>query len=296
MCKFRALQIFHKIINSIIYLTFRNPIVITAWVDVRYGRVVHRNWGDDINVSLLQRMTGRRVIVKNQSIFHNRFYRGPVYSCIGSVMGFYETTQTIVWGSGMISDDSTLHILPRKIISVRGRETRQKLIRLGVECPPMYGDPALLISKYYQAKPLKKKYKLGVIPHYVDRNNPILASFMNAHRKEVLLIDLVHYNKWTDIPDQIVSCEYILSSSLHGLIVSDSYVIPNTWIGFSDTLVGGDFKFNDYFSSVQRSETKRLIASLDDLEDLLQTQNKKNNAIIDFDSIIASAPWPLKQI
>lgn len=116
---------------------------------------------------------------------------------------------------------------------------------------------------------------MGIIPHYIDIDNPVLAQFLNAHKEDVLLIDLVHYDKWTDIPDQIVSCDCILSSSLHGLIVSDSYNIPNVWIGLSNELTGGDFKFYDYFSSVQRSETKKLIASLGDLEDLLQTQDKK---------------------
>lgn len=296
MDKIRALHIFHKTINSLIYLTYRNPIVVSAWVIVRYGRVVHRNWGDDINVYLLERMTGRRVVIKNQSAFHNRFYRGPIYSCIGSIIGWYETPQTIVWGSGIIAENVTIDILPKRVNAVRGELTRRRLIEQGIRCPAIYGDPALLISKYYKATPLKKRFKLGIIPHYIDIDNPVLAQFLNTHKEDVLLIDLVHYDKWTDIPDQIVSCDCILSSSLHGLIVSDSYNIPNAWIGLSNALTGGDFKFHDYFSSVQRSETKKLIASLGDLEDLLQTQDKKNNAIVDFESILASAPWTLKQI
>lgn len=296
MDKLHIHQIFHKTINSLIYLTYRNPIVVSAWVIVRYGRVVHRNWGDDINVYLLERMTGRRVVVKNQSAFHNRFYQGPVYCCIGSIIGWYETPQTIVWGSGMIAENVTVDISPKRVCAVRGELTRKRLIEQGIKCPAKYGDPALLISKYYKATPLKRRFKLGIIPHYIDMDNPILAQFLNAHKEDVLLIDLAHYEKWTDIPDQIVSCDHILSSSLHGLIVSDSYNIPNTWIGFSDKLAGGNYKFYDYFSSVQRSETKKLIASLRNLEDLLQTQDKKNNAIVDFESILASAPFPLKQI
>lgn len=296
MDKIRALHIFHKKINSLIYLTYRNPIVVSAWVIVRYGRVVHHNWGDDINVYLLERITGRRVVVKNQSAFHNRFYRGPVYCCIGSIIGWYETPQTIVWGSGMIAENVIVDISPKRVCSVRGELTRKRLIEQGIKCPAKYGDPTLLISKYYKATPLKRRFKLGIIPHYIDIDNPVLAQFLNAHKEDVLLIDLAHYEKWTDIPDQIVSCDHILSSSLHGLIVSDSYNIPNTWIGFSDKLAGGNYKFYDYFSSVQRSETKKLIASLGNLEDLLQTQDKKNNAIVDFESILASAPFPLKQI
>ena len=115
--KFRS--ILHKTINSIIYLTYRHPIVITAWVMIRYGNVIHRNWGDDINIYLIERMTGRRVVVKNNSVFHHLFYRGPVYSCIGSVIGWYETPRTIVWGSGLISNQGDIAPPKKNMFSTR---------------------------------------------------------------------------------------------------------------------------------------------------------------------------------
>ena len=43
------------------------------------------------------------------------------------------------------------------------------------------------------------------------------------------------------------SCKHIISSSLHGLICSDSLGIPNRWIKLSQ-LLGNDFKFKDYYS------------------------------------------------
>jgi pyruvyltransferase len=35
---------------------------------------------------------------------------------------------------------------------------------------------------------------------------------------------------------------------LHGLILADAYGVPNVWAKFSDRLVGGDWKFRDYYS------------------------------------------------
>lgn len=35
---------------------------------------------------------------------------------------------------------------------------------------------------------------------------------------------------------------------MHGLIVSDSLGIPNIRMVLSDQIVGGDYKFNDYYS------------------------------------------------
>lgn len=290
----RIVKIYHKLINSFIYFWYKDPIVITAWVNVRYGRVKPHNWGDDINVFLIEQMTGKRVIIKNQSIYHNRCYKGSVYSCIGSIIGWYDTPNTVIWGSGMIKEQVTLKSTPKHVCSVRGEKTREKLTSIGIDCPCKYGDPALLISKYHQARPLQKRYKLGIIPHYTDLSNSILREFLSNHKNDVLLIDLVNYNKWTDIPDQIASCDCILSSSLHGLIVADSYSVPNIWISFSDQLIGGDFKFQDYFSSVKRIENKLSISSLQDLEEIYITPKTNNDAIIDYNSLYSSAPFKLK--
>ena len=55
-----------------------------------------------------------------------------------------------------------------------------------------------------------------------------------------------------DVCRDISGCERILSSSLHGLIIADSFSIPNRRIGFYNNLKGGDFKFEDYASALGR--------------------------------------------
>lgn len=166
---------------------------------------------------------------------------------------------------------------------------------MGINCPQQYGDPALLISRYYNAKPLLRKYKIGVIPHHSDLDNLMLHRFVEKHPDDILLINLTTYNQWTDIPDMVVSCDCILSSSLHGLIVADYYSVPNVWIGLSDKVYGGDFKFNDYFSSVQRRDKQFIIKSIADFESLLASPTTKCNAVIDYEAIAASVPFTLKQ-
>ncbi len=49
--------------------------------------------------------------------------------------------------------------------------------------------------------------------------------------------------------DDILSCEVILSSSLHGIIFSHAYGVPAYHVQFTDFFKNGNFKFADYYSS-----------------------------------------------
>ena len=52
--------------------------------------------------------------------------------------------------------------MPQKVLAVRGPLSRNYLLENGVDCPDVYGDPALLFPKYYKPH-IYKKYKLGII-------------------------------------------------------------------------------------------------------------------------------------
>lgn len=147
---------------------------------------------------------------------------------------------TTVLGSGFISaNDSVEPNANYKF--VRGPDTRQKIISAGGVCPEIYGDPALLMPLVITGA--EKKYDIGIIPHYTD-----YAEIKKRYPTEYVI------NLTTDDPvkttKEITSCRKIISSSLHGLIVANAYGIPATWVKFSNNLVGNDFKFYDYFKSI----------------------------------------------
>jgi len=50
----------------------------------------------------------------------------------------------------------------------------------------------------------------------------------------------------------IAKSEMVISSSLHGLIVADSLMIPNAWYLPSRIHIAPEFKFYDYFTSIGR--------------------------------------------
>lgn len=276
--------------TSILNILQRGSVAINVFEEERGGILLHKNWGDDLNLYLLELVSGRNIYAANKSLLHNKFNLKN-FSCIGSILGMYENEATEVWGSGFISDRALLRKKPAKIHSVRGKLTRELLLSQGVECPEIYGDPALLVSIFYKAKPIGK-FKLGIIPHYVDLEIKYILDFVKQN-EDVLLIDVAHYNKWTDVCDQIVSCDFVISSSLHGLIAADSYGVPNIWVKFSDKVYGGNFKFLDYFSSVMRTETCPIyLQNINQIQQFLEiSQLPSWDAKINYDMILESCPF-----
>lgn len=207
------------------------------------------NWGDDINPFIFSELL--KVPVNHVPSNHlNAHCVG-----IGSVLHHANKYSTIL-GTGFIQANDTFIEPPARIIAVRGKETRRELLRLGVSCPEVYGDVALLFPKVYYP-PIKKDRLLGVIPHFIDKDR-YEERIAGPHVK---IIDIQNRDHFQFIRD-ILSCQMIASSSLHGMIMADAYGIPSAWLEFSDKVVGNGFKFRDYFSSVG-TEGKRVIRMTD---------------------------------
>ncbi|MFD2834222.1 polysaccharide pyruvyl transferase family protein [Gramella sp. AN32] len=164
------------------------------------------------------------------------------YLAAGSII-HHANKNSIIWGSGII--DFEQKVVNADFRAVRGPETRNYLINLGYDCPEVYGDPAILLPNFYIPQ-VKKKFKLGIIPHYTDYNQIIQLFSKNT---EINIIDLMT-NSIEKTTDEILSCEKIISSSLHGLIVPHAYGVPAVWIPFSNKPFGNAIKYKDYYNSV----------------------------------------------
>lgn len=285
------------IINTVIdffSLFKKNKIYISGYIIRNNGKIEHNNWGDDINIYFIKYISKLNPIPTNYSLLYKIL---PIknYLCIGSVIGWYDNKHMEIWGSGVISPDIKMkNVL--KIHSVRGPLTRNVLLKQNITCPKIYGDPALLMSKFYT--PIsKKRYKLGIIPHFIDFDLDCISSLKD--NQDILIIKMQDYSDWREIPEQICSCEKIISSSLHGLIISDSYQIPNKWVKFSDNIRGGSFKYQDYYYSVCRYKEKPIhLTTKEDILNLLNSKSFQFSTQIDYKSIIDSCPFKsqLKQI
>lgn len=163
-----------------------------------------------------------------------------------------------------------------------------KLIKQGFSCPEVYGDRGLLVPKFYNPN-VKKNFKLGIVVHYVDKNNKIIKVLKNKYIEDILFIDI--QGNWREVIDNINKCEIIASSSLHGIITADAYNIPSLWIKLSDKVPGGNFKFHDYMLSVGRKQLEPFLLNKEyKLIDIINSvEDYKVN--IDLEKLINSCPF-----
>lgn len=244
---FKTVRLYVRLLH-LYNLVTRKIIIIDGFIYEDKNRIIKRhNLGDDINIPLLEKLTGRKVRLFNTYPIKNV----SRLMAIGSIVEYYSSQHSIIWGSGAIRGDVGIKEKPLKVLAVRGKLTKEYLEGQGVPCPEVYGDPALLMPLIFKPTVLKK-YKIGFIPHYVDYDLPHVIEFRNTH-PNILFIRFANYSSWEDVIRQICSCERIVSSSLHGLILADAYHIPNVWVRFSDKITGGEFKYKDYFSGVGRN-------------------------------------------
>lgn len=256
-------------------------IIYTNYIKVSWDRGT--NFGDAFNPFLLEVLVGRKVRWVNYN------YSSEHLMCAGSIL-HKANSNAIIWGSGFMSEDAHIKYAPKKICAVRGPRTRSRLLELNLSCPEVYGDPALLIPLIYKPK-INKKYKLGIVPHYTDKDNPLLSNLID---QDILILNITMEDHYKFI-DDLLSCEMIISSSLHGIILADAYNIPSIWVEFSDKVKGHGFKFLDYFLSVNRMDRKPFKITKDATLNNLYNLFYEYEINIDLDALIESCPYKIKK-
>jgi len=237
------------------------------------------NFGDIITPYLIKKITGKSPRLCNGKCF------SEYHIMVGSVME-YANKHAVIWGTGIMNRKQDVK-KPKKIYAVRGPISRKRMLELGYECPEIYGDPGLLLPKFYDP-PIDKKYAIGVIPHYVDYEQ--VKSRIRSDK--VLLIDVM--NSVETVVDQIKSCKCTVSSSLHGVIVSQAYGIPSVWVQFSDKLAGDGTKYRDYFLSVKIEPYQGIDLSQGELRlELLEDCALLSQSKIDIDLDLLLEVFPL---
>lgn len=202
---------------------------------VRAFWYMSNNFGDNINHYLIKKISGKEpVYTDNRNEKH--------FIVCGSILTEANHAST-VWGAGAAWHHDQVN-QNAKIITVRGELSRQKV----KECQYV-GDPSLLMPRLYTPNVDGiLKYRHGFIPHWKDLERAI---YMNTPETKIIS-PLQPVQK---VIDDICTCETISSSSLHGLILADSYNVPNRWVDFGTDIGGDGFKFQDYYTTTDRAKT-----------------------------------------
>lgn len=189
------------------------------------------NFGDALGPFLYECITGRKPV----------FYNEPprILSC-GSILGRARAGD-VIWGSGFLTHDATPKTTNLKVLALRGPLSDEILrSHMSLPEPMVYGDPALLTHRYVQRS--KPKHSTGFFPHY-----------LHAGREFPLPPNSIRFKPMAPVAhtlSQLTSCERVVSSSLHGVIVAESFNIPAVWIRISNGVPG--FKFRDYYLGTGR--------------------------------------------
>lgn len=211
-------------------MTNKDEIIYASWC-------LSDNFGDKLTPYLIEKISGKKCIWSPPESDILK------YVVTGSILN-WEIKNSVAWGVGLASRDD--HVKSEKVIMVRGEISKYIALVEGIQGDIVVGDPALLLPKYYKPK-IEKKYKLGIFPHYID-TDVISYNLLNRMPEDVALIyALDDIEKTIDL---ICSCEKVISSSLHGLIVADAYRVPSKWVKFTDRILGDGTKYMDYYSSI----------------------------------------------
>lgn len=167
---------------------------------------------------------------------------------VGSILHFAHDGDC-VWGSGVNgkvpNTESNYRFQNLDVRAVRGPLTARFLEGKGVAVPYIFGDPGLLISELYpesQFQICKEKLDFVIVPHFSDNlenykkygPNRIVNPLLNV--KEFIA--------------KFLTAETVLASSVHGLVLAESYNKRAIWIAGNTTET--NFKFRDYYMGTDR--------------------------------------------
>lgn len=197
--------------------------------------------------------------------------QNPNLAVVGSILDHkHLTNDTIVWGCGWhnykVSDFCRI-TNKANFKAVRGRLTAEYL---GLDLKKVaLGDPGLLASKFYtpKNKPIKKAC---LICHKLD-----YAKLSALYGKQIDVISMAT-NDITGIFELINQYEFVLSTSLHGIIFAHSFGIPALHVEYNNVGSRDNFKFKDYYSVLDIPYEKYKIDITKDIDQFSQFIKQKN--------------------
>lgn len=224
------------------------------------------NFGDVLGPSLVSRILNTRPV---NSRNYDRV--GTTLFSVGSIVAMLNRDDAAIWGSGLLKPLTDSEIMKLRglneveVLAVRGLYTELELkAKLGWTVPAIYGDPALLLPRYMNVS-RSVSDRISVVLHWEHVKHAKLDDGYEA--EDLCFVDVRDNHEL--VVEQIGSSRVCISSSLHGVIIAQAYGVPWVWLQLSDhQLHSSNFKFDDFFTTVDRPHVSKKVVKKHDLKDL----------------------------
>ncbi|MFK4759319.1 polysaccharide pyruvyl transferase family protein [Microbacterium sp. ZW T5_45] len=220
------------------------PVEVVHWNPVRrrsgvLGAVLPKkpvnNFGDLIGPILVAR------IAEELRLDDPRDNRRLV--SVGSILHLAQAGD-VVWGAGVNGKELDTPLAGGlDVRAVRGPHTRAVLQAEGIDTPAVYGDPALLWSRFWPLAGYRDGVSEGdltevtVVPNLHD---------FRGQRDESIVSPI---GSPFDVIRRIAMSRFVCGSSLHGIVIAESFGIPARLISPGTE---PRFKYDDYYAGTGR--------------------------------------------
>jgi len=179
---------------------------------------------------------------------------------VGTIAQNQKNGHVHLWGTGLDAERNAFDpalghfALPPEtaftVHAMRGRRGAEVLRRCGLTVPDAYGDPVSFLPRIMGQRPVVQTHELGVVLHITELTDvtpaalPLPSLIRYSIPPELAGAVRIIHTKTDNTTEAMLacvdamrSCKRIASTSFHGLVIAESFGIPNVW--FSTEPGGG---------------------------------------------------------
>lgn len=172
---------------------------------------------------------------------------------LGSILHFAEDND-VIWGTGVNFKVAPDKVKARRldVRAVRGPLTRRFLKERKIECPELYGDPALVLPavfpRLFERRSLPRESIL-LIPNLNDSEayQAIYAQWRGQMEELTILDPRSH---WVEVLEAIKEARLVIGSSLHAIVLSELLGVDCRHLVVST--IENIQKYEDYYEGTGR--------------------------------------------
>ncbi len=234
------------------------------------------NFGDVLSAVLVERMVEKSVQIANST--DQKKFLG-----MGSIL-HYARDNDVIWGTGLNgkSPEKAYSFTTLDVRAIRGPLTRDFLLKRGIPCPEVYGDPTLLVPIFFPEfkKAEHPAFDYIVIPHFSDEH--LFAELPNVVSVK---------EPWNVVIEKVLNSRFVISSALSGIILAEAFGIPARLLQVENKANTEDlFKYKDYYSGTHRPHFQYATSIAQALE-----MGGESLPVCDLNALVQAFPFELYQ-